>query len=97
MHHVSAFDAKDSGRLAVVAGHSALFVPAAQMLLDLDAQNIARSSSTACVITEARCCAASTMIGCLSFENRNAGLLLGVASRPAPGPIAHRRQSSRRS
>jgi DNA replication protein DnaC len=72
---------KNIAHAAVLAGHSVLFVTAAQMLLDLSAQDSARGLErrlrqycrpTLLVVDE---------IGYLSYDNRNADLFFQVVSR----------------
>jgi DNA replication protein DnaC len=73
--------AKNIGNSAVLAGHSVLFVTAAEMLLDLSGQESARALErrlrhyvrpTLLVVDE---------IGYLSYDSRNADLLFQVVSR----------------
>lgn len=74
--------AQNIGHQAVLAGHSALFTTASQLLLDLAAQDSARSldrrlrhygtATSLLVIDE---------IGYLSYDSRNADLLFQVVSR----------------
>jgi len=74
--------AQNIGHQAVLAGHSVLFTTASQLLLDLAAQDSARSldrrlrhygtATSLLVIDE---------IGYLSYESRNADLLFQVVSR----------------
>lgn len=73
--------AKNIGHHAVLAGHSVLFVTAAEMLLDLSGQESAR-------VLERRLrhyCRPALLvideIGYLSYDNRNADLLFQVVSR----------------
>jgi DNA replication protein DnaC len=73
--------AQNIAHQAILAGHSVLFTTAAQMLLDLGAQESSRglemrlrhyAKASLLVIDE---------IGYLAFDNRNADLLFQVASR----------------
>lgn len=73
--------AQNVGYQAILAGHSVLFVTAAQLLLDLGGQESARA-------LDARFrhyCATSLLvvdeIGYLSYDNRNADLFFQVVSR----------------
>jgi DNA replication protein DnaC len=73
--------AKNIAHQAVVAGHAALFVPAAQMLLDLAAQESARALERRLRHYSAVSLLCIDEIGYLSFDNRNADLLFEVVSR----------------
>ena len=73
--------AKNIGHQAVLAGHSVIFISAAQLLLDLASQDSARGLErrlrhycrpTLLVIDE---------VGYLSYDNRNADLLFQIVSR----------------
>ena len=73
--------AQNIAHQAILAGHSVLHVTAAQMLLDLNAQESARAlearlrhySNTALLVIDE--------LGYLPFDNRNADLLFQVVSR----------------
>lgn len=73
--------AQNIAHQAILAGHAVLFVTAAQLLLDLSAQDSARSlearfryysNATLLVVDE---------VGYLPFDNRNADLLFQIVSR----------------
>jgi DNA replication protein DnaC len=66
---------------AVLAGHSALFVTAAQMLLDLGAQESARTLDRRLRYYSTRPLLCLDEVGYLSYDNRNADLLFQVISR----------------
>jgi len=73
--------AKNIAHNAIMAGHSVLFVTAAQLLLDLAAQDSARALDRRL----RHYCRPSLLvcdeIGYLSYDNRNADLLFQVVSR----------------
>jgi DNA replication protein DnaC len=66
---------------ALLAGHSALFVTAAQMLLDLGAQESARALDRRLRYYASRPLLCIDEIGYLSYDARNADLLFQVVSR----------------
>jgi len=73
--------AKNIAHQAVVAGHSVLFVTAAQMLLDLCAQESARSLDRRLRHYARPRLLCIDEVGYLSYDNRNADLLFEVISR----------------
>ena len=74
--------AKNIAHHAVLAGHSVLFITAAQMLLDLGAQDSARALDQRLRhYATARSLLVLDEIGYLSYDNRNADLLFQVVSR----------------
>lgn len=66
---------------ALLAGHSALFITAAQMLLDLGAQESARALDRRLRYYASRPLLCLDEIGYLSYDARNADLLFQVVSR----------------
>lgn len=66
---------------ALLAGHAALFVTAAQMLLDLGAQDSARALDRRLRYYASRPLLCIDEIGYLSYDARNADLLFQVVSR----------------
>lgn len=66
---------------ALLAGHSALFVTAAQMLLDLGAQESSRALDRRLRYYASRPLLCVDEIGYLSYDARNADLLFQVVSR----------------
>jgi DNA replication protein DnaC len=66
---------------ALLAGHAALFVSAAQMLLDLGAQDSARALDRRLRYYASRPLLCIDEIGYLSYDARNADLLFQVVSR----------------
>ena len=66
---------------ALLAGHAALFVTAAQMLLDLGAQESARALDRRLRYYASRPLLCIDEIGYLSYDARNADLLFQVVSR----------------
>ena len=66
---------------ALLAGHSALFITAAQMLLDLGAQESARALDRRLRYYSSRALLCIDEIGYLSYDARNADLLFQVVSR----------------
>lgn len=66
---------------ALLAGHNALFVTAAQMLLDLGAQESARALDRRLSFYTSRPLLCIDEIGYLSYDSRNADLLFQVVSR----------------
>jgi DNA replication protein DnaC len=73
--------AKSIAHEAIVAGHSVLFVTAAQMLLDLCAQDSARALDRRLKHYARPRLLCVDEIGYLSYDNRNADLLYEVVSR----------------
>jgi DNA replication protein DnaC len=73
--------AKNIAYQAVVAGHSVLFVTAAQMLLDLCAQESARALDRRLKHYSRPRLLCIDEVGYLSYDNRNADLLFEVVSR----------------
>jgi DNA replication protein DnaC len=73
--------AKNIAHQAVVAGHSVLFVTAAQMLLDLCAQDSARALDRRLKHYARPRLLCIDEVGYLSYDNRNADLLYEVVSR----------------
>jgi DNA replication protein DnaC len=73
--------AKNIAHQAVVAGHSVLFVTAAQMLLDLCAQESARALDRRLKHYARPRLLCIDEVGYLSYDNRNADLLFEVVSR----------------
>ena len=73
--------AKNIAHQAIVAGHSVLFVTAAQMLLDLCAQDSARALDRRLKHYARPRLLCIDEIGYLSYDNRNADLLYEVISR----------------
>jgi DNA replication protein DnaC len=73
--------AKNIAHQAVVAGHSVLFVTAAQMLLDLCAQESARALDRRFKHYARPRLLCIDEVGYLSYDNRNADLLFEVVSR----------------
>ena len=73
--------AKNIAHQAVVAGHSVLFVTAAQMLLDLCAQDSARALDRRLKHYARPRLLCIDEVGYLSSDNRNADLLFEVISR----------------
>ena len=73
--------AKNIAHQAVTAGHSVLFVTASQMLLDLCAQDSARSLDRRLKHYARPRLLCIDEVGYLSFDNRNADLLYEVVSR----------------
>jgi len=68
-------------RAALEAGHGALFITAAQMLLDLGAQDSARALDRRLRYYASRPLLCIDEIGYLSYDARNADLLFQVVSR----------------
>jgi DNA replication protein DnaC len=66
---------------ALLAGHSALFITAAQMLLDLGAQDSVRALDRRLRYYASRTLLCIDEIGYLSYDSRNADLLFQVVSR----------------
>jgi DNA replication protein DnaC len=66
---------------ALLAGHSALFITAAQMLLDLGAQESVRALDRRLRYYASRSLLCIDEIGYLSYDARNADLLFQVVSR----------------
>ena len=73
--------AKNVAHQAILAGHSALFVTAAQLLLDLAAQDSARALDRRLRHYCRPALLCIDEIGYLSYDNRNADLLFQVVSR----------------
>jgi DNA replication protein DnaC len=73
--------AQNIAHAALLAGHSALFVTAAQLLLDLGAQDSARSLDRRLRYYTSRPLLCVDEIGYLSYDSRNADLLFQVISR----------------
>ena len=73
--------AQNIANQAVVAGHSLLFLTAAQMLLDLGAQESARSLDRRLRFYAGISLLILDEVGYLSFDARNADLLFQVVSR----------------
>jgi DNA replication protein DnaC len=73
--------AQNIAHQAVVAGHSVLFLTAAQMLLDLGAQESARSLDRRLRFYASVSLLVVDEVGYLSFDARNADLLFQVVSR----------------
>ncbi len=73
--------AKNIAHQAIVAGHSVLFVTAAQMLLDLSAQDSARALDRRLKHYARPRLLCIDEIGYLSYDNRNADLLYEVIAR----------------
>lgn len=73
--------AKNVAHQAIVAGHSVLFVTAAQMLLDLSAQDSARALDRRLKHYARPRLLCIDEIGYLSYDNRNADLLYEVIAR----------------
>ena len=73
--------AKNIAHQAIVAGHSVLFVTAAQMLLDLCAQESARALDRRLKHYARPRLLCVDEVGYLSYDNRNADLLFEVISR----------------
>ncbi len=73
--------AKNVAHQAIIAGHSVLFVTAAQMLLDLCAQDSARALDRRLKHYARPRLLCIDEIGYLSYDNRNADLLYEVVSR----------------
>jgi DNA replication protein DnaC len=66
---------------ALLAGHSALFVTASQLLLDLGAQESTRALDRRLRFYASRALLCIDEIGYLSYDTRNADLLFQVVSR----------------
>ena len=73
--------AQNIAHAALLAGHSALFITAAQMLLDLGAQESARALDRRLRYYTSRPLLCIDEIGYLSYDARNADLLFQVVSR----------------
>jgi len=73
--------AKNVAHQAILAGHSALFVTAAQLLLDLAAQDSARALDRRLRHYCRPALLCIDEIGYLSYDNRNADLLFQIISR----------------
>jgi len=73
--------AQNIAHQAVVAGHSVLFLTAAQMLLDLGAQESARTLDRRLRFYASVSLLVLDEVGYLSFDARNADLLFQVVSR----------------
>jgi DNA replication protein DnaC len=73
--------AKNIAHNAVMAGHSVLFISAAQLLLDLAAQDSARALDRRLRHYCRPALLVCDEIGYLSYDNRNADLLFQVVSR----------------
>jgi DNA replication protein DnaC len=73
--------AQNIAHAALLAGHSALFISAAQMLLDLGAQESARALDRRLRYYTSRPLLCIDEIGYLSYDARNADLLFQVVSR----------------
>jgi DNA replication protein DnaC len=73
--------AKNIAHQAIQAGHSVLFVTAAQMLLDLGAQDSARALDRRLRHYHRSALLVVDEIGYLSYDNRNADLFFQVVSR----------------
>lgn len=73
--------AKNIAHQAIVGGHSVLFVTAAQMLLDLCAQDSARALDRRLKHYARPRLLCIDEVGYLSYDNRNADLLYEVVSR----------------
>jgi DNA replication protein DnaC len=73
--------AKNIANAAIMAGHSVLFVTAAQMLLDLSSQESARALERRLRHYQRFALLAVDEIGYLSYDNRNADLFFQVVSR----------------
>jgi DNA replication protein DnaC len=73
--------AKNIAHNAVMAGHSVLFTTAAQLLLDLAAQDSARALDRRLKHYSRPALLVCDEIGYLSYDNRNADLLFQVVSR----------------
>jgi DNA replication protein DnaC len=73
--------AKNIAHNAVMAGHSVLFISAAQMLLDLAAQDSARALERRLRHYSRPALLVCDEIGYLSYDNRNADLLFQMVSR----------------
>jgi DNA replication protein DnaC len=73
--------AKNIGHHAILAGHSVLFVTAAEMLLDLSGQESARALERRLRHYCRPALLVVDEIGYLSYDNRNADLLFQVVSR----------------
>jgi DNA replication protein DnaC len=73
--------AQNLAHAALLAGHSALFITAAQMLLDLGGQESARALDRRLRYYASRPLLCLDEIGYLSYDARNADLLFEVVSR----------------
>ena len=73
--------AQNISHAALLAGHSALFITAAQMLLDLGAQESVRALDRRFRYYTSRSLLCIDEIGYLSYDARNADLLFQVVSR----------------
>lgn len=73
--------AQNIAHQALLAGHSALFVTAAQLLLDLGAQESSRALDRRLRYYSSRPLLCLDEIGYLSYDSRNADLLFQVVSR----------------
>ena len=73
--------AQNIAHQAILAGHSALFLTAAQLLLDLSAQDSARALDRRLRYYASRPLLCVDEIGYLSYDSRNADLLFQVVSR----------------
>jgi len=73
--------AQNIAHQAILAGHSVLFVTAAQLLLDLAAQDSARALDRRLKHYARQSLLIVDEIGYLAFDNRNADLLFQVISR----------------
>jgi DNA replication protein DnaC len=73
--------AQNIAHQAILAGHSALFLTAAQLLLDLGAQDSARALDRRLRYYASRPLLCVDEIGYLSYDSRNADLLFQVVSR----------------
>jgi DNA replication protein DnaC len=73
--------AQNVAHQAILAGHSALFTTASQLLLDLGAQESARALDRRLRYYSSRPLLCLDEIGYLSYDSRNADLLFQVVSR----------------
>jgi DNA replication protein DnaC len=73
--------AKNIAHAAIMAGHSVLFITAAQMLLDLSSQESARALERRLRHYQRFALLVVDEIGYLSYDNRNADLFFQVVSR----------------
>jgi DNA replication protein DnaC len=73
--------AQNIAHAALLAGHSALFITAAQMLLDLGGQESARALDRRLRYYASRPLLCIDEVGYLSYDSRNADLLFQVVSR----------------
>jgi DNA replication protein DnaC len=73
--------AQNIAHQAIIAGHSVLFITAAQLLLDLAAQDSARSLDRRLKHYAKQSLLILDEVGYLAFDNRNADLLFQVIAR----------------